>query len=428
MAAKTLYRKLATMVLLLAAIGLPLAFLEGVLRAFPGLISTPVLMEYPKTLKREIASRLGLPVKQARRCLSSAERYDNGPELCLAQPNFHWVQKFDPVDAEYGALEDLPQDKNGFCNLPEKAGRAENPLIVIGDSFTWCWNVPPAATAAARLENKLQIETYNLGFPGVGPFEYVEILKRFGLKYAPRIVVMNIYEGNDLRDGMRYWKDKERHGDADSDAQNGKDGEPRSILKRFVSSSYSLSFVLASIELLAKEMVTDDVNFRYQIGLDTGTIPMNVTNADQDEVRNARQLHLGEASPSVWHDALADFVTLAEKNDFIPIVAYIPSAHTAYAGFTAFEDPTVGRDVALLSSTQRGYLARLGKRLGFRFVDLTPFMQEAARSGPLAFFPGSLHLTEAGHEIVATELVEVISEALRQSENDNVPEQLNRQG
>ena len=44
-----------------------------------------------------------------------------------------------------------------------------------------------------------------MGVGGIGPYEYVQVLKQFGLQRRPRIVIMNIYEGNDLRDTLRYW-------------------------------------------------------------------------------------------------------------------------------------------------------------------------------------------------------------------------------
>lgn len=125
---------------------------EVVLRHFPGLISEPVLMEYPRELRREIATRLDLPVKQARRCISSRERHDGSPELCLAYPDFEWIQRTDEVDRLYGVQERVMLGGRGFCNSTEKARRERNDIVFIGDSFTWCTSVQPQAAFAARLE------------------------------------------------------------------------------------------------------------------------------------------------------------------------------------------------------------------------------------------------------------------------------------
>ena len=44
----------------------------------------------------------------------------------------------------------------------------------------------------------------NLGKSGYGPFQYLEVLKRFGLKYKPRYALFAFYEGNDILDIRNY--------------------------------------------------------------------------------------------------------------------------------------------------------------------------------------------------------------------------------
>ena len=59
------------------------------------------------------------------------------------------------------------------------------------------------------LESALQAPAYNLSVAGIGPYEYVELLRRYGLPLGPRVVVMNIYEGNDLRDVLKFVRHRE---------------------------------------------------------------------------------------------------------------------------------------------------------------------------------------------------------------------------
>jgi hypothetical protein len=394
---------------LMVVISLLSAFLlfEVLLRQYPVLISEHVLMEYPRELRREIATRLDLPVKQARDCIPSEKRHDGGPELCLAYPNFEWVQRVDEVDRLHGAQERVQLDGNGFCNIAGKARRVRNDVVFIGDSFTWCTAVQLQDTFAAMLEEMTGRTSYNLGFPGIGLYEYVELLRRYGLQYRPRVVVMGVYEGNDLRDGMRYWKAVRQDAKPGEGGGTGIDGGGDGLLKPLVAvkeRSYSLNYVLAFLESTDKRMRQDDIDFRYHVTADGSPVDMNPFNADRDEVKNARRMQAGEIDTTVWDQALEDFVRLSSEYGFTPVVAYIPSAYTAYSHSVRFEDPAVGAVVAAQSRRQREYLASISARLGLEFHDLSDMLQQSVSTSPLAYYPSNVHLTATGHALVADAL------------------------
>lgn len=397
-------RSLANLLVVIISSLVVLIVFEAVLRYYPSLISEPVLMEFPKPLRRDIAARLGLPLKQARRCISPAERYDKGPELCMARPDFEWVQRADEIDRQYGAVELTPQDSNGFCNSGDKAHRDHNDIVFIGDSFTWCTAIPAQSTFASLLETATGHTTYNLGVPGIGPYEYVELLRRFGLNYSPRIVVMSIYEGNDLRDGIRYQKYVDERRTATAQGREPESTARPSIFKHLKNSSYSLSYISAALEALSKRFHEEKINFHYRVKSSGNTVPMNVTNADTDEVKNARLLAQGKVSLEVWRMALVEFAKLAREYQFKPFVVYIPSAYTAYASSVVFEDDAVAAAVSSQSDLQRQYLAGLARELGLEFFDTTHYLQDVVHSSPLAYYPANVHLTEQGHALIARAL------------------------
>ena len=396
-------RVLANLVVVIISSLLVLILFEAVLRYYPALISEQVLLEFPKPLRRDIAARLGLPLKQARRCISPAERYDKGPELCLAYPNFEWVQRADDIDRQYGAVELTSHDSNGFCNPKDKAQREHNDIIFIGDSFTWCTAVGPEKTFASLLEVATGHTTYNLGVPGVGPYEYVELLRRFGLKYSPRIVVMSIYEGNDLRDAIRYRKTIQQTLASSGGVPGSTPASTRktSIHKRLLRSSYVMSYIGAAIEALSKKFHGDKINFHYSVNVKGNTIPMNVTDADTDEVRNARLLEQKKVDSGVWRNALLDFGKLAREHGFEPLIVYIPSAYTAYASSVVFEDNAVAATLNSQSMLQRQSLEALTRELGLGFFDTTTYLQQAVQSSALAYYPANVHLTKQGHALIA---------------------------
>ena len=54
-----------------------------------------------------------------------------------------------------------------------------------------------------NLQNKIDTKVYNLGIKGQGPYQYNEILKKYISKNTKYIFV-GFYEGNDLRDTLKY--------------------------------------------------------------------------------------------------------------------------------------------------------------------------------------------------------------------------------
>ena len=247
-------RHLANAAALVVAVLSGIAVLEIGLRLWPAAISPAVLANFESPLRREIAAMLDLPLKQARRCISPDERSDHGPELCLIAPNMDYRQPVDPADVAAGAQAVLPHDARGFCNPPAKAERPQATIVSVGDSFTWCTVVPPEATFTALLETVLGATTYNLGVPGVGPYEYLEILRRFGLGLEPRIVLLNIYEGNDLRDAVRFEQQRARDGLVAEGQSGGEPAERSSPRKMLLRHSYALNFIAGAIESCGRPM------------------------------------------------------------------------------------------------------------------------------------------------------------------------------
>jgi hypothetical protein len=74
----------------------------------------------------------------------------------------------------------------------------------IGDSFTEGASVSKTATFAAVVGQRLHVPFVNLARGCYGPQQEFLVLKRFGKNYKPRVVVWEIFEGNDLRDATRF--------------------------------------------------------------------------------------------------------------------------------------------------------------------------------------------------------------------------------
>jgi hypothetical protein len=397
-----LRRAAVTLGLAVLSLGVAGLLAEGLLRARPGLIGREVLLEFERELRAEIADRRGLPLKQARRCLASEERADGGPELCLIAPGTEYRLEADPEDRALGAVERLPHDARGFCNPPAAAAREQVDVVAIGDSFTWCTAVEPGRTWPAALERRTGVATYGLGVPGVGPFEYVEVLSRFGVSLAPRVVVVGVYGGNDLRDAVRFVRHRARADRADAP------GLAEPLLRR----SYAASFVAGAFEVIAQRVRRPGIDFAFEIEQGGRWVAMNRGGGDLDEVRTARELVAGAVAPELWGEALARLAELADEAVFEVVLAYLPSAHAAYAPYVRFSDPEVGRLVTALDEAQRRALPALAERHGFAYSDCTAVLREAVGESELAYFPGNLHPRATGHALIAACLAPTVESLL----------------
>jgi hypothetical protein len=330
-------------------------------------------------------------------------RDDQGPPLYVRKPD----SRIASLD-EHGPSH---TDENGFCNAAGQYSAHERlDLVAVGDSFTWCHAVRTEQAWVARLAERSGLATYNLGRGGSGPYEYLQVLQHYGLPKHPRIVVLNIYEGNDLRDAMLYWRyrhELERSGHPPAT-------EPVSAFPALTNSplgrhSYVANVVLAFLTRVLERRDPDvaeenAVDFEYSLEFGERRVPFNLENRDTDEVIHARRLADGRESLELWDGALTRFAELAREHGFSPVLSYIPSAHTSYAERTRFTDPSLAPLLAAFSRTQREFLAQRAASLGFAFCDFTPALVDAARaSGPgtLLYDPKHIHLTPAGHEVVA---------------------------
>src|SRR6185295_12416634 len=106
-------------------------------------------------------------------------------------------------------------------------------------------------------------------------------------------------------------------------------------------------------------------------------------------VTYARWLLRDEIGVNLFERPLGGLVALGREHGFTPIVVYIPSAYTAYR--------------------HHGYFARKAGEAGFVYRDLTSALQRAAAKLPSTrplYFRTNVHLTPAGHAVVAAEVAE----------------------
>ena len=230
-------------------------------------------------MRLKIAVELDLPNRSD---IQPVERDDGGPFLKKYHPNISVTLDF----GDEGSTATIFTDDLGFCNPPDRPyGREKIDIMVIGDSLTWCTAVTPDEAWPALLADLTGKSTYNLGFPGVGLYEYLVFLRKYGLQKSPEVVVLNFTEGNDFRDALRYWRFK-THGISEEGLTEkvgflGRILGPVSLVYNMLVGAWFELFEpkqtssLAGDSLLDRRLASIDkrtLNFRY--ALDFESIPV----------------------------------------------------------------------------------------------------------------------------------------------------------
>lgn len=383
--------------------------LEVGLRAFPQLIPVPVLLAFNKELRKDVARKMQYQTHDDRIELI---RDDGGPPFGIYKPNTKVVYKF----RDFGVVNEVTMDQAGFCNPSEPGFLNQVDFVAIGDSFTWCTTVHPHETWTHQLASLIQYSGYNLGLPGVGLYEYLQILKAHGLSKNPKVVVMATYEGNDLRDSLVAYNEYVLPACA-AYCQAYRYLKERSPVGRY---SYSFNFLANSVRYvknLIRDRTSDSVqskeagilsaaNYRYKLaGGPRGPIAFNLENVDTDEILYAQKLKQGEVSVELFSKALVTFAQLAKEHRFTPIFIYVPTAFTAYGRHVQFEDPKLSGLMSWYSDALRSYYARKTRELGIKFIDTTDHLRSVAAAHltpeSLLYYPTNLHLTSEGHRRIS---------------------------
>lgn len=394
-------------------LAISLVLLETALRLFPGAIPFSVLSHFDPTLRSSIARKLELTAKDD---MVPVPRDDGGPELWIYPPGY---QAHFP-HSDTGSVQTVKMDANGFCNPP--ADNLDSPaidLVTLGDSMVWCTGVSPESTYPSRLFAATGRAGYNISRPSTGLYEYIQFFKTYGLEKDPKLVILNIYGGNDLRDAERFFAARPQ----DLTDDNADPRQSGAIPDWLAENSYTLNlmaslkhYMPAKKRKRERQAIKDSTNFRYTLGRGDETLAFNPENGDVDEVLFAYQLREGKISLDLFDRALVNLKSLAEERGFKVLITYLPSAFAVYWPDVRFEDARLTELMPWFNEQQQKYIAHKAQELGFSFVDLTPALRDAAGQYGLnepLYFPINRHFSPAGHLVIADALAPTVTELLR---------------
>jgi hypothetical protein len=307
----------------------------------------------------------------------------------------------------------LAWDADGF-RLPALASPDNTyEIVALGDSFT------EAANAARPWPDVLAAETgkrvRNLGFRGYGPVEEGRVLRDYGLKSKPRLVILGYFEGNDLNDVVSVrWRDP-------------------SVLPALARAEF------APYDPKNPIWASENAGpFPYPIHLDlNGTRHEMAFLDDYLSWLNADPATYTQSDNLNALGVAIDDIVATLKAAPVPtclLMAYFPEKTHIYLPYVVPEDragvaSTVefrslerpgsliigGRtgssyeDIVGRLGNQRDAVAALVAARGMSFLDLTPAFAAAAARGEVLYYTYDTHWNQAGHDLAGRTIAAYLS-------------------
>lgn len=190
-------------------------------------------------------------------------------------------------------------------------------IVVLGDSYIEIGERDDA-TFAELLKAETGTSVLNLGMAFYGPYQYVEVLKRHGLKEKPKYALFALFAGNDFEDIIQYeqWK---RGGPYYFYGIHPHD----SFLTRFSAASTE---VLSAFGTLGSHLVRRAHGEMFEVEVSGRKVPIAFGYLEGPITQ-----HQAQSLRSV----LEEFGSICRAAGIVPLAMYIPSAIQMYSQLTA---------------------------------------------------------------------------------------------
>ena len=307
-------------------------------------------------------------------------------------------------------------DENGFRN---GQARERTDIIAIGDSYLE-WGNTEADTFVRRLESKLPgLTATNLGKSGYGPPQYLEVLKRYGVKYQPKYALLAFFEGNDVHDTKAYFSWKS--GQTENLPYFPYRMAQLSFVRRYLLALNSqATFIKATFSYwaeLALNSMAQRQGYAYDIHPDLALISLGdgsthkMKFVEHLDTRSPKEMLVSEE----WQQlktVLAEIRAASEKNGIALVVIYIPAAAHVYAQYST---PQSGKNwlrirdqqIQVKTNTEEA-MSQVAQDLGIGLISLSPVLEEAASQGKLLYYPLDPHWNPEGTELAARYVADVL--------------------
>lgn len=282
-------------------------------------------------------------------------------------------------------------------------------MVFLGDSFVQVGE-DDASTLSERLAAETGLSTFNLGRSWYGPFQYLELLKMYGIALRPRIALFCFFSGNDIEDIKQYqrWRESGSYYFYEGQLSQG-------VFRRYVIAlSDTANFLGDKIKALKRYLprntesdaqpnrVHPDLGV-FRIG--TGEIKMAFSYWNQ-EGSTAQLL----ASPEwqVLKSILSEFRLFCLRNNIQPLLVYIPSKIQVYDQYATENSgrsfkKKLAEHYPFRKNAHEAFTT-LARELNLTVIDLLPYFEHLAAQGQLLYYPFDTHWNKTGIRAAANHI------------------------
>ncbi len=299
-------------------------------------------------------------------------------------------------------------DANGFRN---PVTQNQSDIVIIGDSYIEYGHTDDD-TFVSRLVAKVPgLSAINFGKAGYGPPQYVEVLKRFGIKSKPKYALLSFFEGNDVGDTQRYlaWKRGELKRNSDLLYQDPQE----TFMARYWAALSATRDLTKNTISYGVERVLIDIGVRgYTFDIHPDLALLNLGEGKLEKMLFVESFGLDSPEELLkkkeWQElklVLAEFRDVCNKNHIAPLIMYIPTDAHIYAPYSTDQSgknwlQVRDQQIAVRNNTEEA-LQHLVGELKIEMISLTPVFESAAKQGKLLYYNLDPHWNSEGREVAA---------------------------
>lgn len=303
-------------------------------------------------------------------------------------------------------------------------------IMLIGDSYVEIGETDQL-TLSEQLALVSGLTTFNLGREWYGPFQYLELFKRYAPRLKPRYAVLCFFDGNDIEDTKQYlrWRKGESYYTFVLSTKNY-------MGRYFTAFRDSYRFLFDHVERVVerrwptipataaaeetqpapKQGEGRSSEVHPDLGLVTlrdRLLPMQFRYWNQP-------LTTGQLLESEeWHavgQVLKDFQQLAAEHGTVPVTLFIPKKVEVYGALYSPRSghhflQRIGEHMRFENNSHDAFLA-IAEQAGIRAVDLLPAFRSLAREGKVLYYPFDTHWNPLGRRTAAEMLAASLRELL----------------
>jgi hypothetical protein len=313
------------------------------------------LINYPRLFKREIADVLG------------AKAIPNADISGTTYPDTaaRWGLGGPPMPFHYKT------DRRGYRN---DVDRDSADVYLLGDSLLVAALVPFPETLTAQLEKKLDRPVVNISLIGIGVQRERDMLRDANLPLEGRLVIHEVFQGNDLLDSEKY--------------RSGGHGEQFSLEDRLLSPNVALIL----------QRITDPVDPAAQ----TRSCTIDDT---LHTFLWAKESFVGREQevPHVLQ-ALAETKAMVESKGGTYAVIMVPQNLRVLGPICRFPPKSDLVDYAAHDGPLPDALLAWSQKTGVPYLDLTAALRESAKAKRIPWFPTDTHWNAVGQGVAAEQI------------------------